>query len=183
MEESREIRHTGRQVLDHLAVGVILVGPDGDVVHRSPNGEALLAPTPLADPTRQDRRLRSLAQRCHATGVSEVENFEPGDADGKGVRLSASPLAGGETVLTVEALGRSKEVEERVRHFVAQVTHDLRTPLTSILGASDLLLSGRVGSPDDRHARLLKIVADGTQKMASLLTQMTARFLEPEGRP
>jgi signal transduction histidine kinase len=80
----------------------------------------------------------------------------------------------------VEPLEVSAQVNDRVRQFVAHMTHDLRTPLTSILGASDLLLSGRVGEPDERHAKLLRIVGEGTQRMASLLSEISARFVAAE---
>ena len=96
------------------------------------------------------------------------------------MRLSASALADGRTLFTVEPVEQSERVDERVRQFVAHLTHDLRTPLTSLMGASDLLLSGRVGDTDERQARLLRIVSESTERMASLLNEITSRFVAPE---
>ena len=169
-------------VFEGLAVGVIILGADGEVLRRNTRVDAVVAPTALADPSRLLRRVTSLAQRCGDGEAAPTENFEaiaPG-AQG-GVRATATPLAGGGTVVTLERLPSSADVQERVQQFVAQITHDLRTPLTSILGASDLLLSGRVGAPDERHLRLLKIVSDGTQRLAAQLGDLAKQFVDPEG--
>lgn len=173
----------GSEFLDGLAVGIVLLNAEGEVRLRTAPVDRLVASTALADPARLMRRVSSLAERCQASGGRETESFEPVHGDhADGVRLSAAPVAAGGTVVTVEALRPSEAVEERVRQFVSQLTHDLRTPLTSILGASDLLLSGRVGTPEERHLRLLKIVNEGTQRMAALLTELAHKFVEPEVR-
>ena len=164
-------------LLDKLAVGVLLLDRMGQEVYRTPRVESLITGTRLADPEPFVRRVASLAQRAQAAGQAEVESFEAGD-DFEGVRLSAAPLADGGTAVTFEALTASGAVEQRVRQFVCQLTHDLRTPLTSILGASDLLLSGRIGEVNERHARLLRIVGEGTQRMASLLTELSDKYVE-----
>jgi signal transduction histidine kinase len=174
----------GEEVLEALSVGVAVVDAEGEIRLRNGWVERLVSATALADPARLVRRLSSLAQRCRASGDVEVESFEPTDARGAdGVRASARPLRDGGAVVTLEPMASSEEVEERVRRFVAQLIHDLRTPLTSILGSADLLLSGRVGTPDERHERLLKIVSEGTQRMATLLTELTRKYVDPEVRP
>ena len=181
MEEGHEVSELdAAQMFDHVAVGVLVVDVEGQEQYRNGSTDRLLGGTLLSNPQRLPRRLASLAQRCQSSGEPAVECFEPTSDDNRGVRLSASPLSDGRTVITVELLKRSEHVQERVRQFVAHITHDLRTPLTSVLGASDLLLSGRVGAPEERHAKLLRIVGEGTQKMATLLGEISARFVDVE---
>ena len=168
------------ELLEHLAVGVLVTDGAGNEVLRTSQVDALLEPTFLASRDRLSRRLSSLAQRCQDGEATSSECFESASGDTGGVRVSASSLSEGGTLFTVEPLEVSERVNERVRQFVALMTHDLRTPLTSILGASDLLLSGRVGEPDERHAKLLRIVGEGTQRMASLLSEISARFVATE---
>lgn len=174
--------HEGEDtVFDALAVGVIVLDAGGEVVRRNARVETVVAPTALADPSRLLRRVAALAQHGSDGHGARTENFEaiaPGAE--AGVRATAMPLPGGGTVITLERLSSSAAVQERVQQFVAQITHDLRTPLTSILGASDLLLSGRVGAPDDRHVRLLRIVSEGTQRLAAQLGDLAKQFVEPE---
>ena len=169
------------ELLDHLAVGVLVVDARGSEVLQTKRAHELLQGTLLASSERRSRRLSSLAQRCRDAGPTATEFFESTAAgDAGGLRLSASAMPHGRTLFTVEPMEASQHVDERVRQFVAHLTHDLRTPLTSLLGASDLLLSGRVGDTDERHARLLRIVSESTQRMAGLLSEITSRFVAPE---
>jgi signal transduction histidine kinase len=179
-EEARVVEIPSNELLEHLAVGVLVTDDAGNEVLRNSRVDVLLEPTFLASRERLSRRLSSLAQRCQDGEATSSECFESTNGNAGGVRVSASSLADGGTLFTVEPLEISERVNERVRQFVAHMTHDLRTPLTSILGASDLLLSGRVGEPDERHAKLLRIVGEGTQRMASLLSEISARFVAPE---
>ena len=173
---------TAVDMLDCVAAGILLLDEEGSELHRTSRVPGLIEGTGLADPERLTRCVSSLAQRCHASVETEVETFEPIGTGGTGVQLSAAPLPEGGTIVTFEPLPPSEHVTERVRQFITQVTHDLRTPLTSILGASDLLLSGRVGEPEERHRNLLRIIGDGTGKMSELLSDLTSRFLETEVR-
>ncbi len=169
------------ELLEHLAVGVVVVDAQGNEVLQTKRAQELLQNTLLASPDRRSRRLSSLAQRCRDAGPIASECFESTGEDAGGSRLSASALADGGTLVTVEPVEQSERVDERVRQFVAHLTHDLRTPLTSLMGASDLLLSGRVGDTDDeRQARLLRIVSESTERMANLLNEITSRFVAPE---
>lgn len=168
------------ELLEHLAVGVVVVDAQGNEVLQTKRAQELLQNTLLASPDRRSRRLSSLAQRCRDAGPIASECFESTTEDAGGARLSASALTDGRTLFTVEPVEQSERVDERVRQFVGHLTHDLRTPLTSLMGASDLLLSGRVGGTDERQARLLRIVSESTERMASLLNEITARFVAPE---
>ncbi len=170
-----------KELLEHLAVGVVVVDGQGNEVLQTQRAQELLQGTLLASPDRRSRRLSSLAQRCRDAGPIASECFESSGEDAGGSRLSASALADGRTLFTVEPVEQSERVDERVRQFVAHLTHDLRTPLTSLMGASDLLLSGRMGDADEeRQERLLRIVSESTERMANLLNEITSRFVAPE---
>ena len=56
-----------------------------------------------------------------------------------------------------------------IRKIFSQISHDLRSPLTSIAGAAELLLSGRVGAMEPVQARLVRIVDEGARKMGDIL--------------
>src|SRR3970282_1539343 len=52
---------------------------------------------------------------------------------------------------------------------IRQLSHDLRTPLTSMNGAVELLESGRLGRLTPEQARLLDMLGKGLQMMLSLI--------------
>ena len=63
-----------------------------------------------------------------------------------------------------------------VRKVFSQVNHDLRSPLTSIAGAAELLQSGRLGELQGMQKRLLTIVEEGARKMEEILARTKARL-------
>ncbi|MDO5738178.1 MAG: HAMP domain-containing sensor histidine kinase [Eubacteriales bacterium] len=69
------------------------------------------------------------------------------------------------------------EEEAERRSFLASISHDLRTPLTSIKGFVNGLLDGTI--PEDRAAHYLNLVAEETRRMQSLVQAlMDSSFAE-----
>jgi two-component system, OmpR family, sensor kinase len=68
----------------------------------------------------------------------------------------------------VEAAFLAREASEaRMRRFVADASHDLRTPLTAVGGAADVLLHGAKDDPEqvERLARLVRAKADAMGRL------------------
>ena len=61
-------------------------------------------------------------------------------------------------------------VEDMRRSFVANVSHDLKTPMTTISGFIDGILDGTV--PAERHKEYLRIVSEETKRLSRLVTAM-----------
>jgi signal transduction histidine kinase len=58
-----------------------------------------------------------------------------------------------------KATEQALEVEKQARQdFVSLVTHELRTPMTSIKGYTDLLLKGIIGSVNDAQQNFLQTI-------------------------
>ena len=60
--------------------------------------------------------------------------------------------------------------ESSRRSFVANVSHELKTPMTSISGYIDGMLDGTI--PPERHTEYLKIVSDETKRLSRIVTSM-----------
>jgi signal transduction histidine kinase len=54
--------------------------------------------------------------------------------------------------------------------------HDLRTPLTSISGAVELLQSGRLGGLEPPQEKVLGLMAKGVENMVRLIDEATAPY-------
>lgn len=85
----------------------------------------------------------------------------------QGIRLGENGGAG--RLILMTDLTEHVSGSDSVRRLISQLAHDLRSPLTSIAGAAELLLSGRVGELEGTQAKLIRIVDEGAGKMTSII--------------
>jgi signal transduction histidine kinase len=69
-------------------------------------------------------------------------------------------------------VGQLRRVEETRRDFFATVSHELRSPLTSIRGAAELLREGVPGPLTDKQKRLADIVSVSSGRLLRLVNQI-----------
>lgn len=102
----------------------------------------------------------------------EVQIFAP---DPKTFRVSLAPLTNEAGVVGVVAVLRDitafREVERMKTDFVANVSHELKTPLTSIKGFVETLLDGALENPGTaRH--FLEIINDEAERLNRLIIDL-----------
>jgi signal transduction histidine kinase len=73
-----------------------------------------------------------------------------------------------------DALGEAKESNERLAEFTGRVSHDLRTPLTSILGYVELGSMEAEEEPGGAGAEYLGIVGKSARRMLSMVEELLA---------
>jgi PAS domain S-box-containing protein len=74
-----------------------------------------------------------------------------------------------ELTLAVRAL---KEIDRRKDNFLANISHELRTPLVTVLGYSELLLTGRLGELSERQTDCLAVVASSARRLKSFIEEL-----------
>ena len=112
---------------------------------------------------RQSEPLRQMA------GVAR--SFGHGDLDAR-VRLSDSyPEEVEDLALAFNNMAQELQKSEYQRkEFVANVSHELKTPMTTISGYVDGILDGTI--PENRHRYYLQIVSDETKRLSRLVRSM-----------
>src|SRR5690606_23997097 len=86
-------------------------------------------------------------------------------------RRTAAALENASLFRQAERARASAEAANRVKdEFLAIATHELRTPMTSILGYTRLLLSGAL--PEERRDTALEIIDRNTSLQAKLLDDL-----------
>src|SRR5439155_21417034 len=65
-----------------------------------------------------------------------------------------------------------REMEETKTEFFATVSHELRSPLTSIRGAADLVHEGIPGPLTARQERLMDIISQSSDRLLGLVNQI-----------
>jgi len=165
-------RDLREEMLSAMTDGVVLLDPAGNVVHAN----AALAHA-LGRPERQPAgapfdawcrvpALTAFAAETRAAGGHmrrEVRLDAPGEFTLDAV---ASLLHDGSLLLVLSDLTPLKRLERVRRDFVANVSHELKTPLTSILGYAETLLDGGLDDADHRHAFVETISAQATRLKA-----------------
>ena len=103
---------------------------------------------------------------------------------------TVASVRAGETsgaVVVLHDITALRKLERVRRDFVANVSHEFRTPLTAIQGFSETLLAGAVNDPNNRD-RFLGIILEHSRRLARLtedllrLSEMDAERLELEVR-
>ena len=68
--------------------------------------------------------------------------------------------------------GQLSQLEDSRREFVANVSHELRSPMTSIQGFVEGMADGTI--PPDEHPRYLGVVSDEIRRLSKLVTDLLA---------
>lgn len=86
--------------------------------------------------------------------------------------------------LTNIALARAnlelEELAKRREQMVLEVSHDLRTPLTSVKGAAENLLDGIAGELEESQREYVEIVRDHAQRLIAAINKLVDAARQPE---
>ncbi|MGE0172066.1 MAG: ATP-binding protein [Oligoflexales bacterium] len=74
-------------------------------------------------------------------------------------------------VLILHDVTDTKKLEEFRKQFVANVSHELKTPLTSIAGFTEMLLSGRIES-EEQKTEFLTIIDKHAKKLSAIIADL-----------
>ena len=120
--------------------------------------------------------LRSMAKTANA--------FGHGDLKARVSVSDRSPEEIRELALSFNNMAQSLEKSEYQRkEFVANVSHELKTPMTTIGGYVDGILDGTI--PPEQQTRYLRIVSDETKRLSRLVRSMLdiSQLQEQQGIP
>jgi len=90
-----------------------------------------------------------------------------------GVRINANDLGEemGELAVSFNSMADSlAETERQRRDFIANVSHELKTPMTTIAGYTDGILDGTI--PPERSKQYLQIISDESRRLSRLVRRM-----------
>ncbi len=84
-------------------------------------------------------------------------------------------------LIVMNDVTRIRRLEKVRRDFVANVSHELKTPVTSIKGFIETLLDGAINKPEDAQ-RFLEIIARQTERLNSIIDDLlTLSRIEQQG--
>ncbi len=171
-------------VIDSLDEGIVAVSARSSVVRLNESARRLLdlkAVVPFSTDLLPTDRLMRDAVRGAMAGVA-AGPLEINVAD-RTLVVSARPLPDGGAVVAVQDLTTRRRLETIRRDFVANVSHELKTPLTVIAGFAETLRDRDL--PSDNRERFLDTIEANTRRMQRIVDDLLdlSRYESGSWRP
>ena len=170
MQRVREDRKSRDLILSAMEEGVLLVDATDDIGYANPAARRMLGGTPTSTGGLRPSTLRQLVSEARSEEALREEMVETG-LQTRIVRASAFPVgADGRVLLVLRDVTESRRVESMRRDFVANASHELKTPVASIQAAAETVGRALEGDPpaaarfasqlQQEAVRLSRIVSD-----------------------
>lgn len=177
-------RNEREAVLASMVEGVVAVDSDERVINLNEAGAELLEverqhsigrslPEVVRNPALE--RLVSDVLLTQHTAYDEIE-LTMADGERRTLHVQGSVLHDAQeqpmgAMVVLHDVTRIKRLENVRRDFVANVSHELKTPITSIKGFVETLLDGAMHQPEDAE-RFLRIVAGQADRLNAIIEDL-----------
>ena len=166
MNELRRQQQEFRAITDNMSEGFILIDTSCRILSYNASARRLIGSIPI---TAQD----SIFHESAETALSGRHNERSVELDGRVYQILANPVEahGGVSGAVLVCLDITEKAQrDAMRHdFSSNVSHELKTPLTSIYGISEIMMNGIVRPEDvstfaksihDESGRLITLIND-----------------------
>ncbi len=159
-------------IVDAMVEGVIAADARGRIVTANPAARRLLGypdsgPLPDLPTLFRSKVAREAIERVLA---GEPVRDREVELDSQVLSLNARPLPGSGAVVVLHDLTAIRRLEQVRRDFVANVSHELKTPLTSISGYAETL--GDPAIDDATRARFVATILANAQRMQRMVDDL-----------
>ena len=175
-------------ILDNMNDGVLLVGAAGRIMEHNPEvrnlwkiagarGTSPADGLPLKEvfPQFPDDLLNGTETVIHEV-VMDPEAEPPGIFEVSTNPIANPPDIPGEAVpghvLVITDVTAAREVEKMKLHFLSMVTHELKTPLTSVLGYTKVMIMGKGGDLSDKQRGYIGIIDAQASRLLSMIQDL-----------
>jgi signal transduction histidine kinase len=170
-EDLRREREESGTLLEALSDGVMAADKRGTVISTNSAARRLLGygdlePLPPLGELFHDRDHRALMREVLTGAVVEGRELDLGD---RTVVVSARPLEEGGTLLVLSDVTDVRRLETIRRDFVANVSHELKTPLTAIAGYAETLAAE---SSDAQATGFAQTIVENARRMQRLVDDL-----------
>ena len=183
MIESKEKREKAEETeiktrLLHMTEGIIAFDINGKIDLINPAAKMLLKISPedytfedIFNKFKLDINMEKLIYLEDLTSMDQVIEVED-----KTVKVLFAPFRNEENnkpegiIAVIQDITESVKLDTMRKEFVADVSHELKTPITSIMGYTDTLLEGDYDQETQRE--FLQVVSTEARRMAKLVTDL-----------
>ena len=164
-------------ILLHMTDGIIAFNMDGNIIHINPAAKQLLNITDKEDSF--EKIFEKLKIDINMEKIIYLENWTSSEqrknVGGKYVNILFAPFQDendrpGGVIALIQDITEHVRLDNMRKEFVADVSHELKTPITSIMGYADTLLEGEYDK--ETQNRFLNVIASEARRMAQLVPDL-----------
>lgn len=173
-------------VMTSMADGVVVVDNDGNILMMNPQAEAIsgkqlaeLSGKKIFDLPQIDNQVVSLAKDLRSENKNDISNemqrsgpSEMAETVKKAtavIQNQEGKIVGSVSIPTDTV--KMKEMEQLQRDFIANMTHELRSPLTSIKAALEIM-NREAAKPGETSRNILNTAIRNTERLNSIITDI-----------
>lgn len=164
-------------ILLHMTDGVIAFDMDGKIIHINPAAKDLLGLSQKENTF--EKIFKKLNIDINIEKIIYLENWTSSEQrkniGEKYVNILFAPFhdendrpAG--VITAIQDITEHVKLDNMRKEFVADVSHELKTPITSIMGYADTLLEGEYD--DETRTKFLNVISSEARRMARLVTDL-----------
>lgn len=156
LEELNRESSLREQILSSMSEGVILADPGGRILYANPTAQDLLSNAAV------------LPTQLRGDGVVELTLRHPRRLE---LKASCLRLADGRRLVAIQDVTEAKRIEAMRRDFVADASHELKTPVASIQAVAETL---ETAVEDDPAAvpGFMRTLLSETRRMSALVQDL-----------
>ncbi len=166
-------------ILLHMTDGILAFNIEGELTHKNLAAERLL------NLSEEDDDFEKIFSKLNVDiNLEKIIYLEDWTSSDKKVRINDKYLnllfvpykdnlektAG--VIAVIQDITEHVKLDNMRKEFVADVSHELKTPITSIMGYADTLLEGEYD--DATKTKFLNVIASEARRMAKLVTDLLA---------
>jgi two-component system, OmpR family, phosphate regulon sensor histidine kinase PhoR len=170
-QTSESERHKLESILTEIHNGVLVVGQENRIILFNPTARAALhiEGNPIG------RRVFDVVENDQVAGLLRMGGNQPRreeieSAEGRIFHALCTRVEGVGQVIVMQDITHLKELDRIKSEFVTTVSHDLRSPLTAILGYVELI--ERAGEVNDQQREFIRRVQTSVEQITSLVTDL-----------
>ncbi len=178
VQELEAQRNQAQAILESMVEGVVALDPEGHILWLNGSAQRLFNTQPSQA---MGKRLMEIFRHPDVDALiseslgggrlaaREIQAFAPTE---RVIRFQAAPCEGSAAlVLVVQDVTEIRRLEGMRREFVANVSHELKTPLTSIKGLVETLLSGALEDPANNR-RFVSMIDEDATRLSRLIDDL-----------
>ena len=164
-------------ILLHMTDGIIAFNMEGKIIHINPDAKELLG---LSDKDNTfEKVFKKLDIDINMEKIIYLDNWTSSEqrknVGGKYVNILFAPFQDENdrpdgVIALIQDITEHVKLDNMRKEFVADVSHELKTPITSIMGYSDTLLEGDYD--DETRTKFLTVISSEAKRMARLVTDL-----------